>query len=133
MKTDDSLVDRKHANQHVTILVVDDDANLCHLTRLLLSQYGYTALHALSAEAALQVSSRYPGHIDLLLADIAMAGTTGPQLAQELQAVRPTIRLLFMSGLVTEKNFQGVLGGGFIRKPFKPLDLVEKIESLLHS
>lgn len=122
----------QRANQHITILVVDDDASLCHLIRLLLIQYGYTALHALSAEAAIQVSARHAGPIHLLLADIAMAGTSGPQLAQEIRATRPNMRLLFMSGLVTEKNFQGVLGGSFIRKPFSPLDLIDTIEAILH-
>lgn len=131
MPSDDSRSENQRANQHTTVLVVDDDANLCHLTRLLLTQYGYTALHALSADAALQVSARHTGHIDLLLADIAMAGTSGPQLAQALRAARPNMRLLFMSGLVTEKNFQGVLGGSFIRKPFIPSDLIEKIEAIL--
>jgi DNA-binding response OmpR family regulator len=112
--------------------VVDDDANLCHLTRLLLTQYGYTVLYALSAEAALQVSARHAGRIDLLLADIAMAGTSGPQLAQEIRVARPNMHLLFMSGLVTEKNFQGVLGGSFIRKPFSPSGLIDKIEVILY-
>lgn len=132
MASDDSLAEKQRANQHISILVVDDDANLCHLTRLLLTQYGYTALHALSAEAALQVSARHAGRIDLLLADIAMAGTSGPQLAQELRAARPNMHLLFMSGLVTEKNFQGVLGGSFIRKPFSPSGLIDAIEAILH-
>ncbi len=132
MTNDGSLSEKQRANLHTTILVVDDDAGLCHLTRLLLVQYGYTALHALSAEAALEVSIRHPGQIDLLLADIAMAGTSGPQLAQELHAERPNMQLLFMSGLVTEKNFQGVLGGSFIRKPFTPSGLIDKIEAILH-
>lgn len=132
MASERSLIEKQHANRHITILVVDDDANLCHLTRLLLIQYGYTALHALSAEAALQVSARHTGRIDLLLADIAMAGMSGPQLAQEIRAARPNMSLLFMSGLVTAKNFQGVLGGSFIRKPFNPSDLIGAIEATLH-
>ena len=133
MGREGSLSEKQRANQHITILVVDDDAGLCHLTRLLLVQYGYTALHALNAEAALHVSTRHPGQIDLLLADIAMAGMSGPQLAQALRAARPNMRLLFMSGLVTEKNFQGVLGGSFIRKPFTPSGLVDTIEAVLQS
>lgn len=132
MTSDGSLTEKRRANQHITILVVDDDANLCHLIRLLLTQYGYTALHALSAVAAIQVSARHAGQIHLLLADIAMAGISGPQLAQEIRATRPNMCLLFMSGLVTEKNFQGVLGGGFIRKPFSALDLIDIIETILH-
>ncbi|MBA2252602.1 MAG: response regulator [Nitrospirales bacterium] len=131
MARDDPRAEKQRTNQNITILVVDDDANLCHLTRLLLTQYGYTALHALSAEAALQVSARHAGQIDLLLADIAMSGTSGPQLAQEIRTVRPNMHLLFMSGLVTEKNFQGVLGGSFIRKPFSPSGLIDTIEALL--
>ena len=114
-----------------TILVVDDDAALCRFICLLLTQYGYTALHALNADDAHQVSNRHSGEINLLLVDIAMAGTSGPQLAQELQSTRPNLRLLFMSGLVTEKNFQGVLGGSFIHKPFSPSALVDKIQSVL--
>ena len=98
-----------------TILVVDDDAALCRFICLLLTQYGYTALHALNADDAHQVSNR----------------TSGPQLAQELQSTRPNLRLLFMSGLVTEKNFQGVLGGSFIHKPFSPSALIDKIQSVL--
>jgi two-component system cell cycle sensor histidine kinase/response regulator CckA len=131
MGREGSLSEKQRANQHITVLVVDDDAGLCHLTRLLLVQYGYTALHALNGEAALQVSTRHPGQIHLLLVDIAMAGMSGPQLAQALRAVRPNMRLLFMSGLVTEKNFQGVLGGSFIRKPFTPSGLVQTIEAIL--
>jgi DNA-binding response OmpR family regulator len=132
MGRESSLSEKQRANQHITLLVVDDDAALCHLTRLLLAQYGYTALHALNGEAALHVSTRYPGQIDLLLVDIAMAGMSGPQLAQALRTVRPNMQLLFMSGLVTEKNFQGVLGGSFIRKPFTPSGLVQTIEAILH-
>jgi two-component system, cell cycle sensor histidine kinase and response regulator CckA len=132
MEREGSLTEKQRANRHITILVVDDDAGLCHLTRLLLAQYGYTALHALNAEAALHVSARHAGQIDLLLVDIAMAGMSGPQLAQALRAARPNMRLLFMSGLVTEKNFQGVLGGSFIRKPFTPSGLVEAIVAVLH-
>lgn len=132
MERDGSLSQKQRANQHITILVVDDDAGLCHLTRLLLAQYGYTALHALNAQAALHVSSRYPSQIDLLLVDIAMAGMSGPQLAQALRITRPRMHLLFMSGLVTEKNFQGVLGGRFLRKPFTPSGLVDTIEAILH-
>jgi DNA-binding response OmpR family regulator len=116
---------------HHTILVVDDDAPLCRFICLLLTQYGYTALHALNAEDAHQVSNRQSGEINLLLVDIAMAGTSGPQLAQELQRARPNLRLLFMSGLVTEKNFQGVLGGSFIHKPFSPSALIDKIQAVL--
>jgi two-component system cell cycle sensor histidine kinase/response regulator CckA len=116
-----------------TILVVDDDADLCHLIRLMLQQSGYTVLSALHGEAALLISREHRGPIDLLLADIAMIGMSGPQLAQCLRETRPALRFLFMSGLVTEKNFQGVLGAGFLSKPFTPAALVEKIEAALYT
>jgi len=116
-----------------TILVVDDDARLCHLIRLMLQQYGYTVLSALHGEAALFISREHRGPIDVLLADIAMAGMSGPQLAQCLRETRPELRLLFMSGLVTEKNFHGVLGAGFLGKPFTPTALVERIEAALNT
>ena len=116
-----------------TSLVVDDDARLCHLIRLMLQQYGYTVLSALHGEAALFISREHRGPIDVLLADIAMTGMSGPQLAQCLRETRPGLRLLFMSGLVTEKNFHGVLGAGFLGKPFTPTALVERIEAALNT
>src|ERR1051326_9066552 len=116
-----------------TILVVDDDARLCHLIRLMLQQYGYTVLSALHGEAAFFISREHRGPIDVLLADIAMTGMSGPQLAQCLRETRPGLRLLFMSGLVTEKNFHGVLGAGFLGKPFTPTALVERIEAALNT
>ena len=36
-----------------------------------------------------------------------------------------------MLGLITEKNFQGVLGGGFIRNPFSPSGLIDTIKAIL--
>ena len=130
MASDRSLAEQKRAQQSITILVMDDDANLCHLICLLLTQYRFTALHALSAEEALQVSARHTGRIDLLLADIAMAGTSGPQLSQEIRATQPNVRLLYVEPR-DRKNFQGVLDGSFIRKPFSRTGLIHKIEAIL--
>lgn len=117
MASDGCLPEKQRMNQHITILVVDDDASLDHLTRLLLVQYGYGALHALSAEAAIQVSNRHPGQIDLLLADIAMAPTSGPRLAQDIRTTRPNIRLLFMSGLVPKRILKGSSAGTSFESP----------------
>lgn len=82
---------------------------------------------------ALDLSRRYGHRIDVLVADIAMPGLSGPNLAQVLKQEQPNLKLLFISGLVSEQNFQGVLGGTYLRKPFLPRALVRKVHELLAS
>lgn len=93
MASDGRLVERKHENQYITILVMVGcrplpiDTSSIDAVR--------AAVHASSAAAALQISTRH-GQIDLLLADIAMACTNGPQLTQHIRALKPKMHLLFM-------------------------------------
>ena len=121
------------ATRSETILVVDDDKSVCHLTRRMLQQRGYTVLSALDGQTALALAGRHAGRIDLLVTDVAMPYLSGPWLAQQIRAMRPTIRILFMSGLVSPHNFQGVLGGEFLPKPFTLEGLVEKVQIIFGS
>jgi|SRR5579884_311142 len=122
---------RTSAHHPKTVLVVDDDRGICGVMSVLLQQAGYRVLRALDGEEALNVSSLYAERIDLLIADIAMPGISGPNLARRLKQNRPDLRLLFISGLVSEQNFQGVLGGAYLRKPFLPRVFLEKVRDLL--
>jgi two-component system, cell cycle sensor histidine kinase and response regulator CckA len=121
------------ATRSETILVVDDDKSVCHLTRRMLQQQGYTVLSAVDGQTALALAGQHVGRIDLLVTDVAMPYLSGPWLAQQIRATRPTIRILFMSGLVSSHNFEGVLGGEFLPKPFTLEGLVEKVQIIIES
>jgi DNA-binding response OmpR family regulator len=112
-----------------TILVVDDDPLvLRYLTMVLANQY--TVLNAINGKAGLEQAAGYSDTIDLLLADFQMPVMSGDDLAVKLQAVRPNIEVLLMSGYD-----EGILilneGWHFLKKPFVPSQLKALIKNLL--
>jgi CheY-like chemotaxis protein len=82
----------------------------------------------------LDVARRYPGVIHLLLSDMVMPKMSGGELAAQLKAIRPEIRIAFMSGY--SEFSRGDLGKGFpeapvLQKPFSPASLVEIVREAL--
>jgi PAS domain S-box-containing protein len=117
-----------------SILLVEDEKNLCVLTRNLLEHYGYAVLEAESGAQALAVSRQNAGAIHLLLTDIVMPGIGGRALAQTLSRERPGIRVVYMSGYTGQTvGGQTILSPGahFLQKPFTREDLARKIREAL--
>ena len=108
------------------ILVVDDEKAVCDLTGSMLELHGYSVLRASNGEEALELFDTYADRITLLVIDIVMPRMSGPIVAQQLP-------VLFVSGLVSQGNFQGVMGGWFLRKPYTQKLLVAKIQQLMAS
>jgi CheY-like chemotaxis protein len=100
-----------------TILLVDDEPAVCHITGHMLEVHGFSVLYAESAHRALRLAEEHAGRIDLLVTDILMPDISGPTLAQQLRLHQPDLPVLFISGLVSYGNFQGVLGGWMIENP----------------
>ena len=115
------------------ILVVDDDPAVCHVTGQMLELQGLSVLCAEGGEQALRLFAKHRDQVDLLLTDIVMPNLTGPQLAQQLRIQRPNLPVLFVSGVVTQANFEGVMGGWMIRKPYGPAGLASKIREVLRA
>jgi two-component system, cell cycle sensor histidine kinase and response regulator CckA len=115
------------------ILVVDDERAVCDLTGSMLELHGYSVLRASSGEEALELFDTYSDRITLLVIDIVMPRMSGPIVAQQLRVIRPQLPVLFVSGLVSQGNFQGVMGGWFLRKPYTQKLLVTKIQQLMAS
>ena len=117
-----------------TILVVEDNDLVRDMTSEALRQYGYTVIEAPGGEKALSIIREYPQKIDLLLTDVVMPGLNGRELADQILAVKPGIRVLFMSGYADNAIVQyGVLNPGFdfIEKPFSPELLADKLRRVL--
>jgi len=114
-----------------TILVVDDEPAVCHMTGAMLETHGFSVLYAETGQKALRLVEDYQGSIDLLVTDVVMPNISGPRLAQELQSRQPALPVLFISGLVSYGNFQGVMGGWMLRKPYTSTALVTKVWEVL--
>jgi len=117
-----------------TILVVEDEALILELTATMLRQQGYTVLAAVTPAEALALAREHAGEISLLLTDVVMPEMNGRTLAENLVALYPGLKPLFMSGYTADViAHQGVLDQGvpFIQKPFTVAGLAAKIREVL--
>jgi len=117
-----------------TVLVVEDHAEVCALATAILGGYGYSVLAAAGGADALRIATQHTGPIHLLLTDVVMPGMSGRELADRMTALRPSLRVLYMSGH-TESTLasQGVLAPAiaYLPKPFSPEKLAGKIREVL--
>ena len=117
-----------------TILIAEDEPDLRELTCLFLESYGYRVLAAANAEQALATADNFSEPIDLLLTDVIMPGMSGRQLAEKIQAKRPTTRVVYMTGYTDDMVMQHrVLEPGvqLVQKPFSKQDLALKVRATL--
>ncbi len=117
-----------------TILLVEDEDIVRGLTREILSEAGYHVLDAKGGNEALRLCRDYSGPIELLLTDVVMPGMSGKEVADRLHELRPSARVLFMSGYTDEAIVRhGVLDANveFIQKPFTWAKLGKKVRDVL--
>jgi CheY-like chemotaxis protein len=72
--------------------------------------------------------------IDLLLSDIRMPESSGPELARDLRVVAPDLRVLLMSGYSgrpDDLDDRTVAGARYLEKPFSPESLAQAVRAAL--
>ncbi len=115
-----------------TIMVVDDEAALREVTRRLLRDNGYNILTCADGFEAVALCEDDSVQFDLLLTDVIMPGMDGGEVARRVRALRPGVRILFMSGYA-----QPVLGSTLnkdiflLEKPYTLHSLLEKVRRAL--
>ena len=121
----------------ILILVVDDEPGDLQSMTEALEHEGFSVLQAVNSTSALRVADQQPRGIDLLVTDISLPGTNGCELAKQLFKRWPDLRVLFVSGHVGAEVCQyygiPVTDLFFLRKPFAPRDLVERVSLVLNS
>ena len=116
-----------------TILLAEDEEMVRQLAIEIFRETGYTVLDAPNGGAALAISDRYEGSIDLLVTDLVMPGMNGIELARRVCDSRPGIPVLFMSGYSEDARERlGVLDEGrdFLQKPITPTKLSRKVREI---
>lgn len=117
-----------------TILMVEDDAMVLKMSKNMLEKLGYTVLTASVPADAIDLAKENAGKIDLVITDVIMPDMNGRDLADQLRALAPNIKILFMSGYTADViATRGILDEGvcFIHKPFSIKDISLKVREAL--
>jgi PAS domain S-box-containing protein len=117
-----------------SILVCEDDDALRRLTELMLTDAGYRVHASPSPLEAVAFADRMPGAIDALVTDVIMPEMQGTELAQRLQALRPGLPVLFVSGYTPDslrRRADLPEGSRMIEKPFDNATLLEALRQVL--
>lgn len=99
-----------------------------------LERQGYTVHNADSGQSALALFEELKGAVDLLLTDVVMPGMNGRELAEQMLARFPSLRVVFTSGYTDDIiAHHGVLEEGidFLPKPYSPSSLATKVREVL--
>ncbi len=118
-----------------TILVVDDDPEMLGFVADTLRMQGYTVLATADPREALRWARTHSGPIHLLVADVVMPLMHGGELAQEVRAILPPIKVMFMSGAspaeVANHGIGLAFGQPYLSKPFTVAALTNKVRAAL--
>ena len=117
-----------------TILLVEDDAVVLELVKIMLENCGYLVLASSKPAEAIRMAKERAGKIDLLFTDVIMPEMTGKNLVKELSAFCPALKCLFMSGytgnVITHHGVMDV-GVNFIHKPFSMQEVAARVRKVL--
>ncbi len=117
-----------------TILIAEDNADLCELSLKVLEDHGYTVLPAKDGAMAVETFRRHRDEIALVILDVVMPRMNGKEACEAIRLIDPSTRVIFTSGytddIIQEK---GMLNEeyDFLGKPITPATLLRKIREVL--
>jgi two-component system, cell cycle sensor histidine kinase and response regulator CckA len=116
-----------------TVLVVEDDSSVRRAVARVLQNYDYRVIHADTPNKALELCGSSEG-VDVLITDVVMPEMSGRELAERAIALRPELRVLYVSGYTDNTILdRGALAPGihFLQKPFTPEALGRKVREVI--
>ncbi len=119
-----------------TVLIVEDEPAMREVTRRILSRSGYHVITAGNGLEAIEIVASHLGDIDVLLTDVVMPRMLGKEAADRIRALRPAVKVLFMSGYTQGLlDTQGVVetGVNLIEKPFTEASLLIRLGQIIAS
>jgi two-component system cell cycle sensor histidine kinase/response regulator CckA len=118
-----------------TVLLVDDEPVVLKIAALALERSSYRVLAYGDPQEGLSAFESYREEVDLLITDVVMPEMEGTELAERAVAMKPGLPVLFISGIVNERDI--MLRGApkirfsFLRKPFQASAFVQKVREIL--
>jgi CheY-like chemotaxis protein len=115
-------------------MVVDDEAAVRSVTRLILERSGFSVLTAADGREAVKLFQKHGGKIACVLLDLTMPHMDGEETYRELRRIRSDVPVILASGYSEQeiaKHFTGQDPPGFIEKPFESTALMAKLRDTL--
>jgi len=115
------------------ILIADDSASIREIAKLTLQFKGYEVIEAKDGREAYETLSATD--CDLLITDLAMPNMSGAELLNKIRVEMKNETLPIIVCTAEEKADRGELllkgANAVVKKPFSPIELMEKVEALL--
>jgi PAS domain S-box-containing protein len=116
------------------VILAEDSAAVRSTARQILERAGYTVLEAPNGKTALEIARKKSNDIHLLITDVVMPEMSGRQLTERFAAIRPSAKILYMSGYTDDAVVRhGVVSAGidYLQKPFSSEALLRKVREVL--
>lgn len=113
----------------VKILVVDDEEEICSLTKSFLSKRDFDVFTATTEGEALRIINKEDPK--LILLDLCLGGASGIDILEKIRQVNQKVRVVMVTGLEDEQSMlkaRSLGAGEFIRKPFS-VDFLDELVS----
>jgi PAS domain S-box-containing protein len=116
-----------------TVLVVEDQAPVRELARMILERSGLTVLTAEDGRQAVDVFTEHVDEVHAVLLDLSMPGMDGAEVLQYMTGLAPQVRVVLCSGYNEQDvnaRLDGIKPAGFLRKPYHPSELMERLRAV---
>jgi two-component system cell cycle sensor histidine kinase/response regulator CckA len=116
-----------------TILVIDDEPAVRGVVRSLLKIYGYNPLVAEDGVSGIALFREQQSKIQVVITDMMMPGKQGPEVVRELRAIQPDVRVVAMSGVISERSEISEEPGQlvFLAKPMTGAELLGALQRVM--
>ncbi|MBN1523409.1 MAG: substrate-binding domain-containing protein [Spirochaetales bacterium] len=133
-ETEPIFDEEESVKSNATILLVEDEDFVRELASKVLSHSSFHVISAHNGKEALSLVKKHSDKIDMLITDVVMPGMNGLELSKKLLAIRPNLKIIFMSGytdnvITQEESLYTELN--YIQKPFTPDVFLKQVEKVL--
>lgn len=119
------------ARARETILLVDDEASVRSTIKRILALEGYRVLDTAGPDSALRLVQSHGSVVDLLVTNMGMPGMSGRELARQVRARTPALKVLFISALTEDAPGTAPTADLILQKPFTADALTATVRELL--
>jgi two-component system cell cycle sensor histidine kinase/response regulator CckA len=116
------------------MLVVDDEGSIRTLATQTLEKTGLTVITAQNGLEAVKIFKKQKNNITAVLLDMTMPYMNGEETFRELRLIEPNVKVILSSGYNEREatsNFTGKGLAGFLQKPYRAIELIEKVREII--